>query len=175
MVLASLLLTLGSGILSGIAAHNQGTYERDQAKKETTLANEQLSDQLDVYNQQKEAARGTLLADAFATGIQGASVNTLIGRTVNDYQKIITRGEEQITRNNEDLDAYVKASKWNEALNIGSSILGTGSSIYSQGMDFNLWGPGKTNPLTGEKADTWWNTDRITKGWGSFASWNGGY
>lgn len=175
MLLASLLLTLGAGALKGISIHNQAKTARQQAAEDTSLVNQQISDQLVQLDTQKEAARGTLLADAYAIGVQGTSVNALIGKTVNEYQKQITRGYEQIERNDNNLSDYVNSSKWNEALNIGSTLIGTGSQLYSMGLDYNLWGNGKLDPKTGQVIDPYFKQLREHKNPGSILTFNGGY
>lgn len=182
----AMLLSLAGGAMNLIGGMSQGRAEREQAAQDTQRANQAVSwqqDQLgwqqDDLGRQKDSSVGTLLTQSYAMGVGGPSVSMAKGTTVGEFNRAISRVETQKSQldarkdwNLSDLDAFNKQSKVNQAMGAAGTLLTTGSNIYGLGVQGNLWGPGQTNPYSGQTVQSWANADKKTRG--SFFKYNYG-
>ena len=116
-LVASLLLSLGAGLVNIIGKGIQASSFKEQATKDVTEANEEIVDA-------KNLATGSFIAQASAAGVGGESIEGALARSQERYQ-------EQIKTNEEDLADFIKQTDVNLAFDVTSTIIGTGTNMFS--------------------------------------------
>lgn len=163
MELLWILLALSAGL--GIwGAVSQGQAEREQAQTEADRYNEQASWAIDETMREREQTMGTMNANMAAAGISGDSTDVAKGFTLGEYNRAIGKIETQQDWASDDLNAFMAQSRVNQYFNIGSTLLTGVRGGYALGIDQNLWGPGKFNPVSGEVVKPYFNQPKATRG-----------
>ena len=220
-----LLLSLGTNIWGAVS---QGEAERRQAitnqeraevagtwndrklawdkrqmgwqQQQIDWSNAQLADQQEDLGRQAERDDATLLTQSAAMGIGGPMVDQARAYTAGEYNRAISRLQEQIGRNEtqkgwidtqkgwadtqgqwadiqqqwgiDDYQSLIDQSYVNQAFNIGTTLLGTGANIYGWGANENLWGSGMPDNA-GNVIQPYFKQPKTTRG--SLWSWNKGF
>lgn len=118
---ASLLLSLGAGLIDLIGKGVQASANKKQAAKDVTEANKEIVDA-------KNLATGSFIAQASAAGVGGESVSGALARSQEKYEK-------QVKQNEEDLSDFIKQTDVNTAFDVTSTIIGTGRNMFSLAYD----------------------------------------
>lgn len=174
--------------------------QMDWQQEQIDWANEQIADQQEDLGRQAERDDATLLTQSAAAGIMGPMVDQARGYTAGEYNRAISRLQEQIGRNEtqkgwidtqkgwadtqgqwadvqqqwgiDDYQSLIDQSYVNQAFNIGTTLLGTGANIYGWGASENLWGSGMTDNA-GNVIKPYFSQPKATRG--RLRDWNRGF
>jgi hypothetical protein len=174
--------------------------QMDWQQQQIDWLNAQLADQQEDLGRQAERDDATLLTQSAAMGIMGPMVDQARGYTAGEYNRAISRLQEQIGRNEtqkswidtqkgwvdtqgqwadiqqqwgvDDYQSLIDQSYVNQAFNIGTTLLGTGANIYGWGANENLWGSGMPDNA-GNVIQPYFKQPKTTRG--SLWSWNKGF
>ena len=157
-------------------------------------------DQQEDLGRQAERDDATLLTPERRSRHHGTDGDQARGYTAGEYNRAISRLQEQIRRNEtqkgwideqkgwvdtqgqwadiqqqwgiDDYQSLIDQSYVNQAFNIGTTLLGTGDKIYGWGANENLWGSGKLDNA-GNVIKPYFSQPKSTRG--SLWNWNGGF
>jgi len=117
MLGTAIFLALGAGIISLIGQGIEASSAKKEARRDVSEANAELV-------KAKNLATGSMIAQTAAAGVGGQSVQSSLGRTQTAYNDVISK-------NQRDLDEFILNTDLNLAFNTVSTVLGTGTSIFS--------------------------------------------